>query len=371
MKKFLKSISIITVIFLICLVIKLNILDFSAFRVDEEKLLYDYGYYFNQLQQDEKEIYVKIDDAAKNIKKTIFLGTVDVEGLSDKISKVLTAYFYDNPDIYYVSNQYMVSTSDLRLFTLSTLELNYIIDSAEEIKTKSNQLDSAIDKFINSVITDDMTEFEKELAIHDELVKQVNYYNYESIDTIPTIKHTAYGALVQNEAVCDGYSKAFKLLLDKVGIDNIIISGSTEQAAHAWNIVNIGDEYYHVDATSDKLSDTEKHVIHTYFNLNDKEIANTHIIDNNYNIPKCNATKYEYYNQMGYYISQQDNLYNKLNKIINIQNKSGILEIKADEKHTTRRIIDTLYELDFNNWHSNRKSSVEYTKVQEKYIFVK
>ena len=371
MKKFLKSLAVITVIFLICLVVKLNILDFSAFKIDEEKLLYDYGYYFNQLPKDEKEIYVKIDDAAKNIKKTVFLGTIETQGLSDKISKILTAYFYDNPEIYYVSNQYTVSTSDLRLFKLSTLKLNYIIDSPEEIKIKNIQIDNVVNEIVSSVITENMTEFEKELAIHDELVKQVNYYVYDSIDTIPSIKHTAYGALVQKEAVCDGYSKAFKLLLDKVGIDNIIIRGSTEQVAHAWNVVSIGDEYYHVDATSDRLINVENYAIHTYFNLNDKQIADTHVIDNSYNIPQCNSDEYEYYNQMKYYISKQDNLYNKLNKIVNSQKESEILEIKVDEKHTIRRIIDTLYELDFNDWYSNSKSSVEYTKVQDKYIFVK
>ncbi len=371
MKKIIKTISIIAVIFLICLVFKLDILDFSVFKVDEQKLTNYSGYYFNQLEQSEKEIYVKMDDAVKNMRETVWLGTVETDGLADKINRVITAYFYDNPDKFYISNEYVISTSDLRFVKLSTLKLSYIVNSMEQVKEKTQEIENEIDKIINENITQDMTEFEKELALHDALVKQVSYYEYENINDIPAIKHTAYGALVQNEAVCDGYSKAFKLLLERVGIENIIINGSSDGVAHAWNIVNIGGEYYHVDVTSDKLNEPKKYPIHVYFNLSDKVISKTHDIGKDYNISKCNSEKYEYYNKKDYYISEQDNLYNKLKEIVIKQNKSEILEIKVDEKYTARHIIDMLYELDFNNWYSSRKSKVEYTNIQDKYIFVK
>ena len=177
--------------------------------------------------------------------------------------------------------------------------------------------------------------------------------------------------MVENEAVCDGYSKAFKLLLEKVGIDNVIIHGSTEDVAHAWNVVSLDGEYYHVDTTSDKLDMTKKYVIHTYFNLTDKQIFETHSINQDFIVPQCNSERYNYYNKQGYTILNQDNLYNKLDVIITKQKKSKILEIKLDNKYTVKRLIDTLYDLDFNNWRSNRENSVEYTQVQDKYIFVK
>ena len=371
MRKILKTISIIIAIFLICLVLKLDILDFSAFNIGKETNFIYTGYYYNQLEPEEKEIYSKIDYAVKNMKKTVPLGNVQTEELTENIGKVLTAYFYDNPKVYYLSNQYMVSTSNLMFFKTSTLELNYTTSSNEEIMLKNIQLEQALKEFIKTTVTDNMTEFEKEVAIHDELVKRINYYDYESIDNIPNIKHTAYGALVQNEAVCDGYSKAFKLLLEEVGIENIIISGTTEGMAHAWNIVSIGEEYYHVDVTSDKIENKNKYIIHTYFNLNDNEITKTHNIDKTYNIPKCNYDKYDYYTQKGYYISINDNIYTRLRNITAMQEESKILELKVDKKYTDKRLIDTLYDIDFNGWRSTGKSRVEYTKVQDKYIFIK
>ena len=117
-----------------------------------------------------------------------------------------------------------------------------------------------------------MTDFEKELALHDAFLKKVKYYEYEDIDKIPMIKHTAYGALVQNEAVCDGYSKAFSLLLNQVGIESTIISGKTGNIAHAWNVVKLDNEWYHVDATwDDTRKDTNGVNDHKYLLRNDSE----------------------------------------------------------------------------------------------------
>lgn len=371
MKKFLKTIIIIGIIALICLVPKLDILDFSALGVSEEQLSSYSDYYFNQLEIDEKKIYARIDEAINKREEIVYIGVKESEDITEKVNKVLTAYFYDNPKCYYVSNQYLVSTSDFKLFEYSTLTLSYTVNSTDEIGIKNRELETVIDSMLQANITEDMTDFEKEVAIHDALVEHVSYYQYEDINKIPSIKHTAYSALVQKEAVCDGYSKAFKMLLEEAGIESIIASGSTEDVAHAWNIVKLEDEYYHVDVTSDKFEQNSKYVIHTYFNLTDESISKTHVIDNKFELPECNSNKYDYYTQKDYYISNQDNLYNKLSNIVSKQNNSMVLEIKIAPKYTVRRIIDTLYDLNFNKWRSSGKTSVEYSKIQDVYIFVK
>ncbi|MCM1308068.1 MAG: hypothetical protein NC223_05660 [Butyrivibrio sp.] len=58
--------------------------------------------------------------------------------------------------------------------------------------------------------------------------------------------HSAYGALVSGSAVCEGYAKAYKLLLDKMNIPNYIVINST----HAWNVVLYDGEWYFVDVTN-------------------------------------------------------------------------------------------------------------------------
>ena len=79
------------------------------------------------------------------------------------------------------------------------------------------------------------------------------------------LAHTAYGALVENTsgysntAVCDGYSYAYEFLLQKAGIRSAIVAGragETEETAgsHSWNLVELDDEWYEVDATWNDIS---------------------------------------------------------------------------------------------------------------------
>lgn len=63
------------------------------------------------------------------------------------------------------------------------------------------------------------------------------------------------GRILKDKAVvCDGYSKLLGLLLNEAGIENTLIYGEASQGggnymAHSWNLVKIGGNYYHVDAT--------------------------------------------------------------------------------------------------------------------------
>lgn len=373
MKKFLKSIIIIAIIIvLICLVIKLDILDFSFLDISEERLSEYSSYYYSKLSLDEQKMYVRIDDSVKAKNKKVFLGLEKNAKSTEDIIKVITAYFYDNPEYFYISNEYLITTRDFKFFRYSLIELDYIIQNEYEIELKTRELERAVENFLSNYIKSGMTNYEKEVAIHDALVKEVDYYDYEDINSIPKIKHTAYAALVEKEAVCDGYSRALKMLLEKEGIESIIITGNTESVAHAWNLVKLENEYYHVDVTSNKIVENNKKlIIHRYFNVTDEVIAKTHIIDDTFEIPECRTSKYDYYANEGFFISYEDNLYNRLQKIIKAQKSSPILEFKVDIRYTSRSIIDQLYDLDFNNWSTNGKRRVEYNKIDDVYIFIK
>lgn len=372
MKKFLKITVVIAVIIaLICLAQKLDILGFSFLDISEEQLANYSEYYFNQLELDEKKMYARIDEAVEDKRERIFLGTQEAQGINGKIEKVLTAYFYDNPEFYYISNEYTIITRDFRLFDYVILELEYLTDNDYEIKAGQVAIKEVIDDLLNDCIKQGMTDYEKELAIHDALVKHVTYYKYEDINNIPAIKHTAYGALVQKEAVCDGYAKAYKMLLKKVGIDSIIIGGRTENVAHAWNMVELDEKYYHVDVTSDKLDEHGKHTIHAYFNITDETITKTHTIDKTFSVPESTDDEYSYYIKNKYYIKYEDNLYTMLKQIISNQKDLDVLEIKADKRYYAQTIVDALYDLNFNNWRFGHKTNVSYNKIGDIYIFVK
>lgn len=54
--------------------------------------------------------------------------------------------------------------------------------------------------------------------------------------------------------VCDGYARAYKILMDKAGIPTDYVMGynrTTGVLEHAWNLVNLDGTWYHVDVTND------------------------------------------------------------------------------------------------------------------------
>lgn len=86
-------------------------------------------------------------------------------------------------------------------------------------------------------------------AIYNYLCKNVKYKYSDDNDWM---KYTAYDALVNGTAVCQGYANAFYFLLCKAGVDSRIVTGFADNGeSHAWNIVQYGKEYFQSDSTWD------------------------------------------------------------------------------------------------------------------------
>ena len=95
------------------------------------------------------------------------------------------------------------------------------------------------------------TDAEKIRTIYRWITENVTFDDSE--DTVP---YTAYGALINGRAVCQGIAALFYRMALEAGVDARIISGTarngqTGDGAHAWNIVRIGDLYYYLDCTWD------------------------------------------------------------------------------------------------------------------------
>ncbi len=95
-----------------------------------------------------------------------------------------------------------------------------------------------------------LSDVEKALLLHDRLGVWVEYDIANlNLDTIPRKAYTAYGALADGVAVCQGYAMAYMYLLSRVGIESDYCSSDTMN--HGWNIVYINGIPYHVDVTHD------------------------------------------------------------------------------------------------------------------------
>ena len=106
-----------------------------------------------------------------------------------------------------------------------------------------------IDEVLADLSLDGLSDYEKAKEIYNYIAVNVSY-DYEHLgDSSYMLSHTAYAALIQKTAVCQGYASLFYRMAHEAGLSVRIVTGLVDGEAHAWNMVKIGDLYYYVDAT--------------------------------------------------------------------------------------------------------------------------
>ncbi len=253
----------------------------------------------------------------KNVEKS------DVHMINEYIDSA-----YGNVDTYRV----ILESGDYLAIQLNfVLSDNYYVIRKylhnEEIpadRPKAKEIYDVIKTFIDNNITFNMTDFDKEIAVHDYIIKNCVYgFPEDSNDA-----YTSYGVLVSKTGVCDGYAEAFFMFMSCLGIECDIVVGDTSEGLHAWNQIKLEDAWYHVDLTwDDSLPDMGTYVKHTYVNLDDDAIRQNHSWrEQFYNA--CTADKYNFYKKKFYYYSSYDDF----TKGIRMQyGKSSVLEAAVED----------------------------------------
>ncbi len=199
---------------------------------------------------------------------------IDVSKYRLSSEEMKTYYFrvlYNHAELFYVDSAFTAWSAGSYI---TAIEPQYIM-SASEADAALKQIDAAADEALE-LISSEMEDYEKALVIHDWLAVYCEY-DYESYLASDILKesHTAYGAFVNKTAVCDGYSKAYQYIMqNKLGVPCIVVSSET--ISHAWNMIQIGGSYYHVDVTwDDPAWDCIGRVYHDNFLLSDTGITAT------------------------------------------------------------------------------------------------
>lgn len=159
----------------------------------------------------------------------------------------------------------------------------YRSGDATELSSQDLAILGRASQVVEECVTDDMDDYEKELALHDWLIYNCTYDKGALRAIERPGEHAAdpYGALIDGQAICMGYTTTFKLFMDMVGIEcGIVHSSDTDGDEHAWNTVKLGDFWYYVDATwDDPVPDKDGRLArHTYFNITYDEMAEQHIL---------------------------------------------------------------------------------------------
>jgi hypothetical protein len=174
------------------------------------------------------------------------------------------------------------------------------LKSNDPAKLKPNEIAvyNKVKEVIAEYIHPNMTDYDKELAIHDYIINSVEYDNSASL---PEESHTPYGALIKGRAVCNGYSDSFKIFMDALGIECEIVYGEagSKSQKHAWNRVKLDDEYYLVDLTWNEPEPSfPEYISYDYFNLTDEQMNKDHKPYSS--VYLCTADTYNYYRRNNY-----------------------------------------------------------------------
>lgn len=215
-------------------------------------------YYFNQLTPEQQTIYNQLYETVETMSEST---TLNLESgmTSEDISIIYRALRYDHPEIYWIqAYKYIVDGNNMYFYP------TYLVNT-EEKSLYDNQLEDWTDEIIKAV-DKDWSDYEKELALYDFLVENTEY-------NLSAPLNQSLISAVQGESVCLGYTKAFKYLCDKVGLECIVVEGiSKDGVGHSWNKVNIDGNWYNVDSTN---SNTAQMFSDSYdmFNITDELIS--------------------------------------------------------------------------------------------------
>lgn len=152
-------------------------------------------------------------------------------------------------------------TKNSEFYYTITYKVEYYLTIDQEIA-----LDTKIGTVLNGLNLSGKTDLEKVTAIYAYLCDNVVY------DENATNCFTAYGALLDGRAVCQGYALAMMRLLNAAGLEEAdVVLGTSSEINHMWNVVKLDGEYFLLDATWD--SDSED-ICYDYFLKGSDDFAN-------------------------------------------------------------------------------------------------
>ncbi len=255
-------------------------------------MIYD-RYYYSILNRKEKVVYQKLYDGITNLVDSVTFSMAQCVGVAlDKICQYIAL---DNPHIFYAD---FGGFEYRKSFLNVEVRLSYWY-TQDEIKKLNGKVNTVLGKMVKRVTGN--SDYEKELSVHDLLIENV-LYDDVALQNLPAHSprsNTMLGVLFYKSAVCEGIAKTAKMLLNLLGIKCIVAVGADKKdgVSHAWNIVKIGGEAYHLDVTWDLQNSESDIVRHDYFNLTDKETRKDHEWTIAY--PPCRSAEFNYFAKNG------------------------------------------------------------------------
>ncbi|MGN0633492.1 MAG: transglutaminase domain-containing protein [Oscillospiraceae bacterium] len=192
----------------------------------------------------------------------------EYSAVMENASAVFTAFDHDHPEVFWLDGTFATSYSNSYSYNSSrtsfsyTMKIFYIVRSPSYSAfisdyNTSTKIYSGITKLnttVNSIMSGAPTDTVKAITYFNDTLTKKNEYNTRSdLSTAPAVSHRSISALTGstgvNGPVCEGYSRAFKVLCNKAGIPCFLVSGVANGGGHMWNAAQVDGSWYYMDVT--------------------------------------------------------------------------------------------------------------------------
>ena len=268
--------------------------DYPLLSTEEAELRYPYSH----LNEREKALYSTLLGGIRDHAEWITLP----ETYTDKeYERIYLMVGMQEPELFALSDTYELAEQ------MAEVHIRYDCDAAETA-AMTERMDAAAEKILKH-ISPTQTENQKLLMLHDMLAEHTEY-----LETAHS--STAYGALAEGMAQCEGYAKAYLYLARKAGLNVMNVSGKSKGTPHVWNAAKIGSSYYNIDVTWDDSESFQGKVGHSYYAMPD-DLWGDHTAETDiYTPPQCRSAKETYYQTRGLVLNNINEIDTKLERWI-------------------------------------------------------
>ncbi|HFI0394026.1 TPA: transglutaminase domain-containing protein [Streptococcus suis] len=199
------------------------------------------NFYFQQLDTDrERRVYLQFVNGLRKRENTIELDSVNQE----LYTRVYFSVANDFPEYYWLTDAMVdgIEFSDLSQPTYPA-----------DVEQVSSQLEEVARIILEQAPKG--SDYEMIKFFYETIIKQTTY-DVEALsnDSLSWKEQGITSVLLEKKSVCAGYSRTFQYLCKLAGIHCIYVSGMANseqggQIGHAWNLVQIGGQYYGIDTT--------------------------------------------------------------------------------------------------------------------------
>lgn len=217
------------------------------------------------------------------------------------------AFYMDHPDLFYIDVYKLYLSAGMKngkyvayvgTGNADNYYTDYTVNNATEVAQVKTAYETEIQKAVAAAKINNADVVTQIKNVNNYIMSKTSY-DYGAYEDAMSGKvtyngyvNTAYGALVEGKAMCGGYARAFKAVMDRLDIPCVLIQGSAYSGkgvvsdstseelkagfvAHMWNAVEVDGMWYGVDVTyNDGANNPEKYML-----VGDEYLSQSHIAD--------------------------------------------------------------------------------------------